>query len=99
MSDTPLIYLDGIITVGGLRGGIRVFKAGEGLPVHTHVGGMANHITVVMRGRLVCKGRPGIEGKIIEAGDVLDWMPDEPHGFEALEDSKIIQLIKDTPPP
>lgn len=92
--DTPLVFLTGPFQTGKIAGVIYHFKAGEGLPIHVHKSGMNNHITVVAKGRLVCSGRPSIEGKIIEAGQVLDWMPDEPHGFTALEDSIIVQVRK-----
>jgi len=86
--------LTGAFVAGAVRGRVHYFKAGEGLPVHSHPAGQNNHITIVLSGRFVCRGRPALEGQIIKAGDVLDWMPDEPHGFEALEDSSFLQVQK-----
>jgi quercetin dioxygenase-like cupin family protein len=94
VSDTPLTYLTGAWAAGRLRGKVHHFKAGEGLPVHSHPADDNNHITIVLTGRFLCKGRPAIEGQVIKAGDVLDWMTGEPHGFEALEDSSFIQVQK-----
>lgn len=93
-NDTPLIFIQGQFKTDTIEGTIYHFKEGEGLPVHVHPMGANNHITVVAKGRLICSGRPAIEGKIIGAGQVLDWMPNEPHGFKALEDSIIVQVRK-----
>lgn len=93
-SDTPLIYLSGPFVTGALRGRVHVFDKGGGLAVHTHPE-ERNHITVVLRGRFLLSGRPAIDGKIMCAGEVIDWMPHEPHGFEALEDgSSFLQVQK-----
>ena len=94
MSDTPLVYITGVFHAGKLRGRVHVFNKGEGLPVHTHMEDQ-NHITVMLRGSFLLSGRPAIEGKVMHAGEVLDWMPNEPHGFEALEDgSSFLQVQK-----
>lgn len=97
MSDTPLIYLDGQFASEGVSGRIMRFKAGEGLPVHTHPTARHNHFTVVLSGRLVCHGRPAIAGAIIQAGDVIDWVVGEPHGFTALEAGATILQINKSP--
>jgi quercetin dioxygenase-like cupin family protein len=95
ISFTPLIYLTGVWQTGALRGKVHNFNIGEGLPVHSHVNGQNNHITIILNGRFVCSGNPAIDGQIIKVGDVLDWMPDEPHGFTALENnSSLIQVAK-----
>lgn len=93
-TDTPLIRLSGHFTSGSISGTVYTFAKGEGLPVHVHNVGMPNHITVVAKGSLVCRGRPSIDGVVISAPDVIDWLPGEPHGFEALEDSVIVQVRK-----
>jgi quercetin dioxygenase-like cupin family protein len=94
MLDTPPLYLTGAFVTGALHGRVHVFNKGEGLPVHVHTE-ERNHITVVLHGRFRLSGRPAIEGKIMYAGEVLDWMPHERHGFEALEDgSSFLQVQK-----
>jgi quercetin dioxygenase-like cupin family protein len=97
MSDTPLIYLDGVWSAPPLKGRVYRFAAGEGLPIHAHpTPRHNNHITAVLRGSLTCHGRESIEGKVIKAGDVLDWAIGEPHGFIALEnDTVILQVVKE----
>lgn len=103
-SDTPLIHLTGAFVTGalpdssGVSGKILRFNAGEGLSVHTHPTERHNHITIVLFGSLTCHGRPAIEGQIIKAGDVLDWVAGEPHGFTALEGgAALLQVNKATP--
>lgn len=93
MSDTPLISLDNGSgwQAGNLLGRVHHFKTGEGLPLHEHTE-ENNHITIVLSGRFRLYGRPAIEGVIIKAGDVLDWVTGEPHAFEALEDSSFVQI-------
>jgi quercetin dioxygenase-like cupin family protein len=83
----------GPFEAGDILGTIYVFDKGEGLPVHVH-SPLRNHLTVVAKGRLVCAGRPNIEGVIIEAGQIINWTAGEPHGFTALEPSILIQVRK-----
>lgn len=89
MTDTALIRLDGKWTTEGLTGTVYHFQKGDGLPVHVHPTPNHNHITVVISGSLLCQGHPAIEGQIIRAGDVLDWVVGEHHGFSALEDGTV----------
>lgn len=72
-------------------------KAGDVFPVHTH-GESDVHITILAFGKIECRGRPAIEGKILEAkpgGTIVDWKPNEPHGFVALTDgATLVNIIK-----
>ena len=67
-------------------------KVGDTLPIHVH-GDDNNHFTVVAKGKLRAFGN-GWE-QIIEAGNVVDFEANDPHGFEALEDnSRIVNVVK-----
>lgn len=69
-------------------------NVGDELPVHVH-DEMTNHITVISIGSFRCTGNPAIEGSVLTQGMVVDWPPNEPHGFVALEPgSKMIQIGK-----
>ena len=78
---------------GLLRGAIYDFEVeGDKLPMHNHSESDV-HITMVTKGSFLVRG-PDRQQKI-EKGNFIDWQPNEPHEFEALEpDSRIINLIK-----
>ena len=81
------------ITFGKLNGAVYDFPdAGDVLPMHLH--DEANvHITVVARGSFRTHGN-GWE-RVLKAGDVADWKPNDPHEFVALEDnSRIVNIVK-----
>jgi quercetin dioxygenase-like cupin family protein len=76
-----------------LRGTIYDFeKVGDILPMHVHTSDNV-HITIVARGRI--KAYSHDWEMEAEAGRVLDFRPDEPHEFMALEDNtRIINIVK-----
>ena len=81
------------IPFGKLSGAIYDFPdAGDVLPMHSH--DEANvHITVVARGSFKAHGN-GWE-RVLKAGDVADWKPNDPHEFVALEaNSRIVNIVK-----
>lgn len=90
------MYITGPFETGILSGRVHIFDKGLGLPIHLHSLTSPNHITIIARGSFIVSGRPAIEDKIIKAGDVLDWMPNEPHGFTALEDNSVLIQIRKT---
>lgn len=65
--------------------------AGDVLEKHQHTEA-DNHITIVVLGSLIARGN-GWE-RIISAGDVLDWTPNDPHEFESREPSRIVNIPK-----
>jgi len=81
------------ITLGKLSGSIYDFPdVGNALPMHSH-GEADVHITVVARGSFRVHGT-GWE-RVLSAGDVADWQPNDPHEFIALEEnSRIVNIIK-----
>jgi quercetin dioxygenase-like cupin family protein len=81
------------ITFGKLSGTVYDFPAvGDDLPMHSH-GEADVHITVVARGSFKTHGN-GWE-RVLKAGDVVDWKPNDPHEFVALEDnSRIVNIVK-----
>jgi quercetin dioxygenase-like cupin family protein len=81
------------IALGKLSGSIYDFPdVGDALPMHSH-GEADVHITVVARGSFKAHGN-GWE-RVLKAGDVADWKPNDPHEFIALEDnSRIVNIIK-----
>lgn len=81
------------ITFGKLKGVVYDFSAaGDVLPMHSHNEADV-HITVVARGSFKAHG-PGWE-RVLKAGDVADWKPNDPHEFIALEaNSRIVNMIK-----
>ena len=67
-------------------------EVGDILPMHEH-DETTNHITVVSRGsfKIRCTGWE----KQISAGSVLDWKPNDPHEFIALEpNSRLVNIPK-----
>lgn len=81
------------ITFGKLSGAVYDFpEAGDVLPMHQH-GEADVHITVVTRVSFKAHGN-GWE-RILKAGDVADWKPNDPQEFVALEaDSRLVNIIK-----
>jgi quercetin dioxygenase-like cupin family protein len=78
---------------GSLRGAMYDFeKAGDILPKHNHTEDSA-HITIVARGKIKAYSHDWeLEAA---AGQILDFRPNEPHEFLALEDStRIFNIIK-----
>jgi quercetin dioxygenase-like cupin family protein len=80
-------------TLGKLMGSIYDFpEVSDMLPMHTHTEADV-HITVVSRGSFLTRGT-GWEREV-KAGDVLDWRPNEPHEFVALEaQSRLVNIVK-----
>lgn len=79
--------------LGKLVGSIYDFPAaGDVLPMHTHT--EANvHISVIARGSFRAHGN-GWE-RVVNAGDVLDWQPNEPHEFIALSaEARLVNIVK-----
>lgn len=58
-------------------------QGGDVLPLHRHQAEFINHITIVTRGRFVVHGVQ--EGRVLTAGEVVEWPLGEEHGFEAIE--------------
>jgi quercetin dioxygenase-like cupin family protein len=85
--------LNKTLAIGSINGVIYDFeKAGDILPMHNH-DETTVHITIVARGSIKVTGH-GWE-RISNAGAVLDFKPNQPHEFEALEDnSRIVNIIK-----
>jgi len=81
------------ITFGKLSGVVYDFPAAvDDFPMHSH-GEADVHITVVARGSFKAHGN-GWE-RVLKAGDVVDWRPNDPHEFVALEDnSRIVNIVK-----
>ena len=80
-------------TLGKLTGTIYDFpEVGDVLPMHTH-GEVDVHISVVAKGSFRAHGN-GWE-RIVKAGDVLDWRPNEAHEFISLEaSSRLVNIVK-----
>lgn len=79
--------------MGGISGTIYTFAAaGDTLPMHNHAPG-AEHISIVGNGRFKIRG-PEQTIKVA-AGQIVDFRPNQPHEFTALEDnSLIINIVK-----
>ena len=87
LSDKPLL------DCGDLRGTIYDFeKVGDILPKHSHNESNV-HITIVARGRVKVYSHDWeLEAT---AGQVLNFQPNKPHEFKALEDnSRIVNILK-----
>jgi len=82
-----------LINYGKLNGVIYDFpQKDDTLPMHTH-GEADVHITVVAKGSFRAHG-DGWDITVV-AGNVLDWQPNQPHEFIALEDdSRIVNIVK-----
>lgn len=80
-------------TLGKLVGTIYDFsEANDVLPMHTHTEEDV-HISVVSRGSFRTHGN-GWE-RIVNAGEVLDWQPNEPHEFVALDaGARLVNIVK-----
>ena len=78
---------------GRLTGTIYDFEVvGDTLPMHNHSEADV-HITMVTRGSLLARGH-GWE-QTLTKGNLIDWLPNQPHEFEALEDnSRIVNIVK-----
>lgn len=79
-------------TIGKLNCSIYQFDlTGDELPTHTHPPGLA-HITMVNKGSIRAYGN-GWE-KILTAGNLVVFAPNDPHAFVALEDNSKITNIQ-----
>ena len=79
--------------LGDINGTIYDFgKMGDILPKHNHEENTV-HITIVARGKIKAYSHDWeVEGI---AGQILDFRPNEPHEFMALEDNtRIINIVK-----
>jgi quercetin dioxygenase-like cupin family protein len=81
------------LSAGSIVGTIYTFeKAGDVLPMHTHVEGTA-HITIVARGKIKAHGNNW--SAEYGEGTVVDFPPNQEHEFIALEDnSRIVNIQK-----
>ena len=81
------------LLLGKLVGTIYDFpEVGDVLPMHSHTEADV-HISVVARGSFKARGN-GWE-RTVNAGDVLDWQPNQPHEFIALEaNSRLVNIVK-----
>ena len=81
------------LVAGKLVGTIYTFeKAGDALPMHTHLEG-AEHITIVARGKVKVHGSGWEMEK--SAGAVIDFPANQEHEFIALENnSRIVNIQK-----
>lgn len=79
--------------LGKLTGTIYDFpEAGDVLPMHTHTA-VDVHISIVARGSFRAHGAGWQQ--VVKAGDVLDWQPNQPHEFIALEaGSRLVNIVK-----
>ena len=83
-----------VITTGKLTGAIYDFpEIGDVLPMHSH-SDADNHISIVAMGSFRVHSTSGWEATAY-AGEVLDWQPNDPHEFVALESgSKLVNIVK-----
>lgn len=79
--------------LGRLKGTIYDFDdIGDVLPMHCH-DETTVHISIVARGVFRCQGDDWEQEAA--AGAVLDWQPNDPHEFIALEpSSRLVNIIK-----
>lgn len=80
-------------SLGTLKGAIYDFiKVNDVLPMHSHTDADV-HISIVARGSFRVRGI-GWE-RVVSAGDVLDWRPNDPHEFMALDaNSRLVNIVK-----
>lgn len=92
-SDGDLMLESKPLSFGKLNGTIYDFVcANDVLGKHQH-DEASIHITIVARGSFKISGN-GWE-QTVTAGDVIDWRPNDPHEFVALEDnSRIVNILK-----
>lgn len=81
------------LLLGKLVGTIYDFpEIGDVLPMHNHTETDV-HISVVAKGSFRAHGNGW--SRTVNAGDVLDWRPDDPHEFVALEaSSRLVNIVK-----
>jgi quercetin dioxygenase-like cupin family protein len=79
--------------LGDIKGAIYEFtKAGDILPKHIH-DETSVHITIVAKGSI--KAYSHDWEVVVEAGKCIDFPPNQPHEFMALEDdTRIFNIIK-----
>lgn len=82
-----------LVGLGDLRGAIYDFDAaGDILPKHVH-NEEDIHITIVARGKIKAYSHDWEIEAV--AGQILDFRPNEPHEFMALEDgTRIFNILK-----
>lgn len=87
-------YIEKIYEDERIRIVLFYLKAGLVIDLHTSP---STVITTVLKGKgnFFVESRESIE--ILETGDSLIYLPNEPHGFEAIEDMIVQAII--TPPP
>jgi quercetin dioxygenase-like cupin family protein len=80
-----------LIAARGVQGTLYTFaKSGDVLPMHDHDAG-ADHISIVAHGSFELRGLARI---ITVAKDaVIDFKPNQPHEFVALEDGAVLVNI------
>lgn len=81
------------LSAGFLRGTIYDLEdVGDGLRMHKHTE-KDDHITIVARGSIIAFGAKW--ERICKSGDVVDFRPNEPHGFKALEPgTRVVNIVK-----
>lgn len=67
-------------------------EVGDVLKEHMHGWDGANHMTFVMAGELLCLGAQ--EGRVVRAGETIEWALREMHGFKALAAPAIILNVR-----
>jgi quercetin dioxygenase-like cupin family protein len=79
--------------LGNLQGSMYDFeKAGDLLPKHSHSEDTV-HITIVARGKIKAYSHDWEQEAV--AGQLLNFRPNEPHEFMALEDNtRIFNILK-----
>jgi len=86
LKGTPVFF-------GRLSGTIYDFEnVGDILPMHSH-SELDVHITMVTKGSFTARGVDW--EKTLLTGNLIDWQPNQPHEFIALEDdSRIVNIVK-----
>jgi quercetin dioxygenase-like cupin family protein len=82
-----MIWMNQLMVEGVEWGLVYKFDQGDVLPVHTHTEA-DNHITILVDGSVRVLGKH--DGDIVRRGDLIIWNPNEPHGFEALQDNTLL---------
>jgi quercetin dioxygenase-like cupin family protein len=75
-----------------IRGTIYDYDAGDVLEIHTH-NEPDNHCTIVSNGMLEVIGDNDHKGRIIAAGETVEWIAGQPHGFRALTPARMFNLL------
>jgi quercetin dioxygenase-like cupin family protein len=88
-----MLRVEPLQNCGDIRGSMYTFEqAGDILPKHNHTENDA-HITIVARGSLRAYSHDW--ELIATAGQMLNFRPNEPHEFVALEDNtRVFNIVK-----